>query len=48
MENSSLNFIKKAKGFLSDSDYKKIQDCSKVSFSPFGWGELLVRGIMSL
>ena len=47
-KNSSLNFIKKAKGFLSDKDYKKIQDCSKVSFSPFGWGELGARDYESI
>ena len=36
-------FIKKAKGKLSNSDYLKIQNNSKISFSPFGWGELGAR-----
>ena len=36
-------FIKKAKGKLSNSEYMKIQNNSKISFSPFGWGELGAR-----
>ena len=37
------NFIKKAQGKLSNSEYLKIQNNSKISFSPFGWGELGAR-----
>ena len=42
-KNSISEFIKKAKGRLSNSEYKKIQNSSKISFSPFGWGELGAR-----
>ena len=42
-DNSISEFIKKAKGRLSNSEYKKIQNSSKISFSPFGWGELGAR-----
>jgi len=42
-KNSISAFIKKAKGRLSNSDYLKIQNSSKISFSPFGWGELGAR-----
>ena len=41
--NAISTFIKKAKGELSNSDYLKIQNNSKISFSPFGWGELGAR-----
>ena len=41
--NTISAFIKKAKGKLSNSDYLKIQNNSKISFSPFGWGELGAR-----
>ena len=42
-KNSISEFIKKAKGRLSNSEYQKIQNSSKISFSPFGWGELGAR-----
>ena len=42
-KNSISSFIKKAKGRLSNSEYKKVQNSSKISFSPFGWGELGAR-----
>ncbi len=37
------NFIAKARGRLSNKEYKRIQINSKISFSPFGWGELGAR-----
>tara|TARA_B100000963_G_C22595517_1_gene657649 strand:+ start:168 stop:1334 length:1167 start_codon:yes stop_codon:yes gene_type:complete len=42
-KNSISAFIKKAKGKLSNTDYLKIQNNTKISFSPFGWGELGAR-----
>ena len=42
-KNAISPFIKKAKGKLSNSEYMKIQNNSKISFSPFGWGELGAR-----
>ena len=42
-KNSISKFIKKAKGRLSNSEYQKVQNSSKISFSPFGWGELGAR-----
>ncbi len=42
-KNSISTFIKKAKGRLSNKQYLKIQNNSKISFSPFGWGELGAR-----
>ena len=40
---SISSFIKKAQGKLSNREYLKIQNNSKISFSPFGWGELGAR-----
>ncbi len=37
------DFVNKASGRLSNKQYKFIQDSSKISFSPFGWGELGAR-----
>ena len=42
-KNRISDFIKKAEGKLSNSEYLKIQNNSKISFSPFGWGELGAR-----
>ena len=42
-KNEISSFIKKAQGKLSNSEYLKIQNNSKISFSPFGWGELGAR-----
>ena len=40
---SISSFIKKAQGKLSNNEYLKIQNSAKISFSPFGWGELGAR-----
>ncbi len=42
-KNSISDFIKKAQGRLSNNEYSKIQNNAKISFSPFGWGELGAR-----
>ncbi len=42
-KNRISDFIRKAQGRLSNREYFKIQNNSKISFSPFGWGELGAR-----